>query len=495
MKTTVTIEQGTLQGAQEHSTLRFLGIPYAAPPVGDLRWRAPSAPPSWAGTRDATRFGPCAMQTIGASFDLRVAERSEDCLYLNVWTSSLEKNRRAPVMVWIHGGGHLGGAGSEDAFDGASFASQGVTLITFNYRLGAFGFLAHPELGANFAVQDWIAALRWVQRNVVHFGGDPDNVTIFGESAGAVAARILMCSPSAAGLFHKAVLESAGFERPAFARDWTFEQARRHAERFFEKLGTSDPAKLRQLPSGIVGQASHELCGLPPPRGQIHTPANLVWVPFADGDIVLEEAVVAQRARIPVLMGVTRNEARYFIKPTGTYQEALLKKMIEVLCGSVASKVGEILSESSKPLYDLLDEVFTRVVWTEPAIETAHRLNNLGLPVYYYTFARVSPGAGRTNELAMHTSEIRYVFGNLTDGDYYNEVDHKLSRQLQAAWIAFATHGVPRLSDGYRFPQFDPAAPRQTWIGDEMENRALEAGDLIAALNSMRTNGSLSSSR
>ena len=173
MEPRVAVEQGELEGIDHEGMYCFLGIPYAAPPVGELRWRPPEPPARWVELRSAKQFSPIAVQTVGASFNLRVSEQSEDCLYLNVWTTTLDAGARQPAMVWIHGGGNLGGSGSEDAFDGTRLAKRGVTVVTFNYRLGAFGFLAHPDIGANFGVLDYVAALQWVATNIAAFGGDP----------------------------------------------------------------------------------------------------------------------------------------------------------------------------------------------------------------------------------------------------------------------------------------------------------------------------------
>lgn len=158
------VEQGNLGGFAEEAILKFFGVPYAAPPVGERRWRSPAAPPSWQGIRPVRHFSPACPQTVGASFNLRGSEQSEDCLYLNVWTQSCRPEAKRPVLVWFHGGGNRGGAGSEDAFDGTALAKQGATVVSFNYRLGAFGFLAHPTFGANFAVLDHLALLRWAGR-------------------------------------------------------------------------------------------------------------------------------------------------------------------------------------------------------------------------------------------------------------------------------------------------------------------------------------------
>jgi para-nitrobenzyl esterase len=178
MESLATIQPGRLEGTIIDGIHAFLGVPYARPPVGPLRWRAPEPPERWDGLRATKNFGPIAIQTAGACFTLRETQQSEDCLSLNVWTASLDREAKQPVLLWIHGGGYLGGSGSEDAYDGANLARRGITVVTFNYRLGAFGFLAHPDAGANVAVLDFLAVLEWIAQNIGAFGGNPDNVTI-----------------------------------------------------------------------------------------------------------------------------------------------------------------------------------------------------------------------------------------------------------------------------------------------------------------------------
>ncbi|CAB3793373.1 Carboxylesterase [Paraburkholderia caffeinitolerans] len=482
----VAVAEGRLEGITENSVHKFLGIPYAAPPVGDRRWRVPAPPLVWSGTRAATQFGPCAMQVHGAVFDLRVTQRSEDCLYLNVWTRSLDASDRRPVMVWIHGGGNLGGAGSEDAYDGTRFAEQGVVLVTINYRLGAFGFLSHPSLGANFAVLDWIAALQWVRENIAQFGGDPSNVTIFGESAGAVAVRMLLSSPRADGLFQKAIMESGGGERAAFAPELSWADARQAAERLFERVGTSNPEALRQLPSAVIGQASHDLCGIPPPPGRIHTPAHLVWGPFADGDVVLPGADPLRREDIPVLMGCNENEARYFLKPGGIYPPPMLAGITALLAGIRRDDVAAALASTPATVYESIDRLFTAAIFAEPAYETARRLSQSGRRLFYYHFGRVAPGAAASQELAKHSGEIRYVFNNLTAGGYYDERDAQLAAHMQAAWVAFATTGIPASAADQPWPAFQSDNPQMTFIGNAIETRPFAVSKLIELLNSMR---------
>jgi para-nitrobenzyl esterase len=481
----VHVEQGLLEGFVEHGLFKFFGVPFAAPPVAERRWRAPVSMQAWNGVRDAKRFGAACLQTVGAAFDMRTQEQSEDCLYLNVWTKTLDAAARRPVMVWIHGGGNLGGAGSEDAFDGSRFAGKDVTAVTFNYRLGAFGFLAHPSIGANFGVLDHVAALNWIRSNIAAFGGDPGNVTVFGESAGAVAVRTLLSCPLAHGLFHRAVIQSAGFERPAFAKSWSYERAQAAAESLFERLGTRDLDALRRVPSADLKLASHELSGIFPAPGQVHTPANLVWMPVVDGQAVVD-GFAGWPEHVPVLMGCLENEARYFIRPSGSYSRDILSNMASALGGPKAQEIMESFDRAALPPYEALDKLFTAVIWTEPALETVRKFAALRRPFYYYHFNRLSPGAIATRDLAKHSAEIRYVFGNLTDDGSYDAVDRRVSDVMQDAWIEFAVNGVPRSSDGTTWPRYDAATPRVAWIEDSVDIRPFPVTDVMLAINSLR---------
>jgi para-nitrobenzyl esterase len=482
----VRVQQGRLQGFTADGVHKFYGVPYAQPPVGRLRWQAPVAASPWNGVRMAQGFGPAAVQTVGAAFDLRTTEQSEDCLYLNVWSRSLDAAQRQPVMVWIHGGGNLGGAGSEDAFDGTSLALKGVTLVTFNYRLGAFGFIAHPDIGANFAVLDYVAALRWVRANISAFGGDPDNVTVFGESAGAVAVRTLLSCPSAAGLFHRAIIQSAGFEVPAFAKSWSYERAQAAAELLFDRLGSRDIGVLRAVPTADLKLASHELSGIFPVPGRVHTPANLVWMPVLDGITVVADAFPAWPAQLPVMLGCLENEARYFIKPAGTYTREVLRNMAQALCGPKADEVMALLDGARLAPYDALDKLYTTIIWTEPALETVRRFAALGRRFYYYHFNRLSPGAIASRELVQHSAEIRYVFGTLTNDGYYDDVDQRVSDLLQDAWISFARGGEPKGPAGLRWPRYANSAPQATWIEESATVRQFPVTALMRSVNSLR---------
>jgi len=489
MSPMVATKDGRLAGFTEDGICKFYGLPYAAPPIGDRRWRAPQPVEPWLDIRNAAAFGPACMQTVGATFDRRTSLESEDCLYLNVWTETLTPEQARPVMVWIHGGGNLGGAGSEEAFDGTRLAARGVVVVTFNYRLGAFGFLAHPDIGANFGVLDHVAALAWVRENIAAFGGDPDNVTIFGESAGAVAVRTLMSCPHAAGLFHRAIIESAGFEPPAFAAAWNYDRAKAAAERLFDRLGSHDPDTLRSVSSAELKIASHELSGIFPVPGQVHTPANLIWMPVVDGEIVVDDSFPGWAADVPVMLGCLENEARYFIKPGGNYNREGLVRMAHALAGPMADEAIAGFDRAGYDPYGALDKLFTAAIWTEPALETVHRFARMGRRFYYYHFARLSPGAIATNELAKHSAEIRYVFGNLTDDGAYDTTDRLVSDLMQQAWVSFAASGVPESPAGVGWPAYDPAQPLCAWIDDAVSVRPFPVTDIMRTLNKLRIRG------
>lgn len=486
MDSTVKSSNGWLEGFVESGVHKFLGIPYAEPPVESRRWCSPVALAAWDGYRMAKRFGPACVQTVGAAFTMRNVDQSEDCLYLNVWTATIDPQALQPVMVWIHGGGNLGGSGSEDAYDGSRLAAKGVTAVTLNYRLGAFGFLAHPDMGANFAVLDIVAALQWVRANIIGFGGNPEMVTIFGQSAGAVAVRSLLSCPMARGLFQRAIMQSAGFEPPASAPSWSYARAQAAAEQLFDHLGTRDPEQLRAAPTASVKLASHELSGIFPQPGRVHTPANLVWMPVIDGKTVVQDDYPGWAERVPLMLGCVENEARYFLKPQGSYPPEILRNMATALCGSRADAVLALLEAEGLSTYEALDRLYTAVIWSEPASTTLARFAAMGRSLYYYKFCRFSPGSVISKELAKHTSEIRYIFGNLTEDGAYDAIDRRVSDLMQDAWIAFARTGVPQGPTGSPWPCYVEDAPAVSMIGDFVETTLVPVDQVVSAIHTTR---------
>ena len=436
----------------------------------------------WAGVRKAQDFGPICPQTAGAVFKTRAKSQSEDCLYLNVWTRSLDAQARQPVMVWIHGGGYLGGGGCEDGTDGSRLASLGVTVVSFNYRLGAFGYLAHPKLGSNFGLQDQIAVLQWVRENIEHFGGDPECVTIFGQSAGDHAVRMLLLSAAASGLFHRAILQSGGCERAAFDKSGS-EKTYAATEELIAHVGGGEPEKLRQIPTEVIKEASHLLSGVIPKPRRVHTPAYLRWMPVYDG-VILPADRDSPLGPVPLLMGYTRNESRYFIKPGMLPNSRIIRGAVtKVLAGAQAKAVLAELKAEGGSIYDQVDHVYTNAIWAEPMLTTTERLQAFGRQFYCYRFDRVSPGAKESNVLAKHTAELHYLFGTLTP-DGYDDTDGRIASWLQVQWIGFARDGEP--ADGAVWRPFGEDR-RMLIIGDDFHQGRIEDDPVVPLLHKLRT--------
>lgn len=507
----IRVEQGLISGTQQNGVYQFLGMPYAAPPVGERRWQPPAPPASWEGVLDATVFGNAAIQTRYTGFDPG-AKQSEDCLYLNVWSPTLDLDASLPVMLWIHGGGFLNGAASLAEWLGDNLARRGVIVVSCNYRLGAFGFLAHPQAGANFAVLDWVAALTWVAKNIHAFGGDPDNVTIFGQSAGGAAVRALLSTPLARGLFHRAIIQSAGYEPYAVVPSPSYQRIVEASNKLCDSLGSQDIDVLRQVPAEKVREASLTFSGSFPPPGQLHTPANLVWYPTTDGKII-EDDFSGWPTDVPVLFGCTQNEARLFIKPTGIYGEPetnpaqvytqkTLEHMARVLGGEHADDILAYFAGSDLTPYEALAELITTAIWLEPALATYQRLAKLDRTSYAYRFARVAPGARRAGLLAYHSAEIPYLFGTLATGETetkmtnpfgtpsaagdYNEIDAEVANVVQHAWTEFARTGIPQSPDGTQWPRVTGSNPQFTVIADRTQGVPLDISPVTRLINTLR---------
>lgn len=477
--------QGWLEGFEEEGVKKFFGIPFALPPVGDLRWRAPQAPAPWNGIRQAKEFSPAPYQTMPVPNQRRTDAVSEDCLYLNVWTTTTAQAARQPVMVWFFGGGNLHGAGSLEHNDGTALAKLGVTVVAPNYRVGPFGFLNDENMGANFALEDDIATLRWVRDNIESFGGDPSRVMIFGHSAGAVAVRSLLQCPSAKGLFHRAFIQGAGFEHPANGMGWSFARSRMATDKLFESLGTRDPDALRMLPVERVGAAALPLSGIFPAPGHVHTPLNLVWMPVPDGKVMLEDTV-GWADGVPLMVGCAENEARWSLNPAEDYSIELLENMVKQLAGTKADEVLAILHQGGGSIFEKLDRLYTTVVWQEPAYASMKRFSEQGKAVFYVHFARSGPEAVASNRLASHCAPVQYFFATMTADGAHDGIDRRISSELMLALVEFAKTGVPKTVAGEEWPQFDPAQPRQALVADTISVSPLELTPLLRAINSLR---------
>jgi para-nitrobenzyl esterase len=450
----VDTSHGTLRGEAREQHFRFLGVPYAEPPVGDLRFRPPLPPSAWSGVRDALKFGCVAPQDPLSVAPFKAAgPESEDCLYLNVFTPAAD-NARRPVMFWIHGGGFNHGAGSQPSYDGGPLAERGdVVVVTINYRLGALGYLylgkhGGAEWGAasNAGQLDQIAALRCVRDNIAAFGGDPTQVTIFGESAGSVAVCSLLAMPDARGLFCKGIAQSGTANRLP-----DIESARELSTRFLSALGVpdADPEKLRAAPLAEILRAQRTLAGA-------------VWPPVVDGRSVPQRPIAALRegvARdIPLLVGTTRDEHKLFVSvPRKELDDTQLERQVrELLPPSAADRANAVIiayrdSRAARGLphsnHDISDALLTASRFRVPATRVCEAQAVHQPQTFLYQFDWESPA--RHGELgACHGLEIPFVWG--TVGKNGNpgftgvgpEAD-QLAKHMMDAWIAFAKSGDP----------------------------------------------------
>ena len=427
----VTTDGGTLEGGVDslNNVLVFSGIQYAAPPVGDLRWRPPQPAASWQGVRKADRLGHNCMQLQPyGDIDPFAAGVSEDCLYLNVWSKSLDGNR--PVMVWIHGGGFFAGFGGEQRHYGGVLARKGAVVVTINYRLGALGFMAHPAFAAespqhaagNYGLLDQVAALDWVRRNIARFGGDPSRVTVFGESAGGMSVGALIGSPLARGLFSRAILESGTGTGGFVARA---DSAQAVGVRVAGALGVTGTdagaaARLRALHADSVLAATVRVAG------NIGTP--IFW-PVIDG-WVLPRSVDSSLA-------------------TGQ------GNVVPVIVGSNA--------DEPQPMFGAPSRAFARLI-------TAR-----GKPAYLYQFTRVAEDSVNAKRGAYHSAEIVFVFGRshpLDPGAGNTAYDATLADAMSDYWVAFATsgdpNGPPTARKWPRWPVYDPMTDAYMELGKQI---------------------------
>jgi para-nitrobenzyl esterase len=464
MPAPVKVEGGLVQGAVESGLTVYRGVPFAAPPVGDLRWRAPEPAAKWEGVRQALKFGPSCVQGMRAPAAGQGPETGEDCLYLNVWTPAKSPRDRIPVLVWIYGGGFNAGATSEPNYSGEKLAQKGVVLVSIAYRVGRLGFLAHPDLSAesrnhvsgNYGLLDMIAGLQWVRKNIGAFGGDPRRVTIFGESAGGIAVSMLCASPLAKGLFQGAISQSGGSFGPP--RPTTFPgenlkrlaDAERSGEAYAKAAGASSIAELRKLPADKLQAAG---------RGM-----GLAW-PIIDGWVIPDDQYKLYEAKryndTPILVGYNSDEGASF-SPPKTPQEYVAA--VKARYGPFADKLIAAYPPGSaavaKTARDLTrDAAFGWHTWIWARLEAQTGKSK----VFYYCFDQHpeypadSPRAGYGSP---HGSDVAYVFQHVnTSNPQITKSDIAISDAMAIYWTNFAKRGDPNGEGVPAWPAFSDAKP------------------------------------
>lgn len=452
--------QGQARGNWLHSGKEkaFLGLPYAAPPVGNLRWKAPAPPAQWSGVRDATRFADrCEQWHVWNDYIFSDAGPSEDCLYLNVYApASATQGSKLPVMLWIHGGGFLAGAASEPRYTSPALVAKGVIVVTINYRLNIFGFLASEELAkeqgghaGNYGLMDQVAALRWVKSNIAAFGGNADNVTIFGESAGSFAVSALTVAPSARGLFQKVIGESGAFFGSAIPMTSAAERAARD-QAFVTSLGAKNLEELRAMPADKIIAAVEKQTGI-----GFSAVVDGAFLPES-----LPEAYAAGRqAHVPSIIGWNRDERAGTLSKDMTADK--WKSYAETHYGARAGAfLAAFPANTDEQAVRSADDFTTNGFIALGAWKWAEAESKTGQsPVYRYRFDRPAPAEPNhpTGKYAFHSTELEYVFGTLDvrQGAIWQQADRNLSDQVIAYWTNFARTGNPNGNGLPIWPRYD----------------------------------------
>ncbi len=460
------VEQGTLRGELngDSSVISFKGVPFAKPPIGALRWKAPMPAESWDGVREANKFGPSAIQNLRYTHlpngpwteEFMVQnEVSEDCLYLNVWAPAQDPTDKLPVMVYIHGGALTEGSGAIDVYDGEELAKKGIIVVTINYRLGVLGFMAHPELTAespngtsgNYGFLDQIAALQWIQKNIHAFGGDPDKVTIAGQSAGAGSVRILTASPLASGLFHGAITQSGSSlitGRPTM----TLEEAEKQGVEFSKLKGAASLQELRALTPDELLEPTEPSMRF---RGNIDG-----YLQTADISTIFAEG---KENDTPFMTGLNADETRYRGSEDASFQKYYPFTSDEEKAAAVKS-AGQQQS------------MLNAWLWL------AHRASTAKTDGYIYYFDRAIPWPQYPEFGAFHTGEVPYVFNNLKKLDRpWTAVDTMVAETMSSYWVNFVKTGDPNGTDLPTWKPYQADKKEVMHIGEDMGMKPVTATD------------------
>jgi len=487
----VKVANGILEStaAPKDGVRSFKGIPFAAPPVGDLRWREPQPVKNWKGARNADQFGPRCMQRTSPNADywFRSNGMSEDCLYLNVWTPAKSDKERLPVLVYIFGGGFQNGDGSEPRYDGENMARKGMVAVSINYRTNIFGFFVHPELtkesphkaAGNYGLLDQVAALRWVQKNIAAFGGDPKRVTIAGESAGSISVSGLMASPLSRGLIAGAIGESGAMTSSLPPQPLA--AAEQNGVKFAAAAGASNLAALRAMTAEQIQEVLPKAQGI-----RFSTALDGYFLPKTVTEIFL----AGEQSKVPLLAGSNTHEGspRAVLgdgPPTPETLANAIRKFYGENAGSIvkayAASTADEVYEAAAHLASARFVSFSTWKWTE-----LHMQTGAGKPVYRYLYARPRPpylgmpgqqppppppaqaGANTGPRGAVHSAEIQYAMGNLDlDKRYaWEPADYEVSKTMQAYFVNFIKTGNPNGPGLPEWPTYRPESNYQRLVID-----------------------------
>ena len=481
--TQTTIAQGALKGVADGAVAKFFGIPYAAPPVGENRWREPQPAASWNGERDASAFGPVCMQRLTpdgfgpwTKEYITQGPASEDCLTVNVWTPATSKNAHLPVLFWIYGGGFNSGSGKVPIYDGANLAKRGIIVVTFNFRVGVFGFLAHPELTAesphhasgNYGMLDIIAALKWVRANIAAFGGDPNAITLAGQSSGSGAVNYLDVSPLARGLYARAIMESGvriGRGGPGL------KEAEDKGREFVTATGAISIQALRALPADRLLTAARGL-----PGGRFASIFDGYVLPEAPIDMIKKGQF---NKATPILTGFTAEEQ------TGNNAKAdkmTLAECTAYIGGAAASAEAFRQTYLAQPNANCYEDI--RILARDRNVTTSYdwaliRLVQGSAPVYTYLFNHTEPGAKSNLYRAFHTVEVPYVFDNLDKSPErpFTPADHDIADKAASYWVNFVKTGNPNGAGLPDWPAVSAARPETMELGDRFGGRPVASSE------------------
>lgn len=482
----VQLDSGLIQGEPvEGTTVQvFRGIPYVAPPVGDLRWREPTPVAPWESVRSASEFGNACHQglALAAMTGETLPTRSEDCLYLNVWTGAVGAETKKPVMVWIHGGGLNLGWGHQRGYDGTNLAQQGVVFVSINYRIGALGFLAHPLLNeeagvsGNYGLKDQIAALEWVQRNIEAFGGDPGNVTIFGESAGGTSVHALLASPRSKGLVHRGIAQSPWVTGTNYALlhdalptvGSATESGRQWIDAHFEDIDSL--AKLRALSAEDLFEAQE---------------AGYAVVVTVDGDFMPDLAVNVyargEQHDVPVIAGTNTDEGTIFLNLLPFNTPETYRAAMQEGFGDHATAILELYPVADDGSLSAAKNQLITDTWF--ALHTRNMLSGMAkVPskAWQYHFSRRAPQSPLG---AYHGMEIGYAFGNLRPDASAEDLD--LSEAMTRYWVQFATSGDPNVDGLPAWPTYESETDQHLELGDEIKVGAGYRKNALDVLNAI----------